>query len=107
MKMLLAIINYDDARTVMNGLMKAGFSITKLASTGGFLRAGNVTILIGLADDRVDDAIDIIREFSVTRRQLMPSMAELGMAAVSSAPIEVSVGGATVFVLDVERFEKI
>lgn len=107
MKMLLAIINSDDSRNVMNHLMKDGFSITKLASTGGFLRAGNVTILIGLDDSRLDDAIAIIREHSITRRQLVPSMAELGMAAVSSAPIEITVGGATVFVLNVERFEKI
>lgn len=59
MKMLLAIVNYDDSRNVMSHLMKAGFSITKLASTGGFLRSGNVTILIGLEDHQVDDAFEI------------------------------------------------
>lgn len=107
MKMLLAIVNYDDSRNVMSHLIKAGFSITKLASTGGFLRAGNVTILIGLEDSRLDEAIEIIREYSVTRRQLVSSMPELGMVAAPAAPIEISVGGATVFVLDVERFEKI
>ena len=48
MKMVLAIINYDDAQDVISSLMKAGFSITKLATTGGFLKAGNVTILVGL-----------------------------------------------------------
>lgn len=106
MKMLLAIINHDDSRNVMNDLVKSGFSITKLASTGGFLRAGNVTILIGLDDSRLNEALAIIREHSITRRQLVPSMADLGMTAVSSAPIEISVGGATVFVLNVEQFEK-
>ena len=49
MKMLLAIINSDDAHSVMNHMMEAGFQITKLATTGGFLRAGNVTIQIGRA----------------------------------------------------------
>lgn len=62
MKMLLAIINSDDAHSVMNHLMEAGFQITKLATTGGFLRAGNVTILIGLEDSRLDEAMDIIRK---------------------------------------------
>lgn len=107
MKMLLAIVNYDDSRNVMSNLMKAGFSITKLASTGGFLRAGNVTILIGLEDDKLDNAIEIIRKYSNTRRQVIPTTGELGMLTGPSVPVEVSVGGATVFVLNVERFEKI
>ena len=54
MKMVLAIINYDDAQDVISSLMKAGFSITKLATTGGFLKAGNVTILVGLDESRLD-----------------------------------------------------
>lgn len=107
MKMLLAIVNYDDSRNVMRHLMRAGFSITKLASTGGFLRAGNVTILIGLADDKVDQALDILREHSTSRRQIVPMTADLGADAAPPVPIEVAVGGATAFVLGVERFEKI
>lgn len=107
MKMLLAIINYDDARGVMSALMKGGYSITKLATTGGFLRAGNVTILVGLSDDKLDDAISIIREHSTTRKQVIPTTAELGLGLYPSMPVEVEVGGATVFVMNVERFEKI
>ena len=60
MKMVLAIINYDDAQDVISSLMKAGFSITKLATTGGFLKAGNVTILVGLDESRLDECFDII-----------------------------------------------
>ena len=107
MKMLLAIINYDDARGVMNALMKEGFSITKLATTGGFLRAGNVTILVGLEDDKLNHAIDIIRTHSHTRKQVIPTTAELGMGFYPTMPVQVEVGGATVFVMNVERFEKI
>ncbi|MFR0942744.1 MAG: cyclic-di-AMP receptor [Butyricicoccus sp.] len=55
MKMVLAIINYDDSQDVISSLMKAGFSITKLATTGGFLKAGNVTILIGLDESKLDE----------------------------------------------------
>ena len=103
MKMVLAIINYDDAQDVINNLMKAGFQITKLATTGGFLKAGNVTVLIGLDDE----CFDIIREHSSSRKQIIPTTAELGMGFFPSTPVQVEVGGATVFVLNVERFEKL
>lgn len=107
MKMLLAIINSDDAHGVMNHLMEAGFQITKLATTGGFLRAGNVTILIGLEDSRLDEAMDIIRKYSNTRKQIIPTTANLGVGFHPAMPVEVTVGGATVFVLNVEQFEKL
>lgn len=107
MKMLLAIINSDDAHSVMNHLMEAGFQITKLATTGGFLRAGNVTILIGLDDSRLDEAMDLIRKYSNTRKQIIPTTANLGVGFHPAMPVEVTVGGATVFVLNVEQFEKL
>ena len=102
MKMVLAIINYDDSQDVISSLMKAGFSIT-----GGFLKAGNVTILIGLDESKLDECFDIIREHSSSRKQIMPATAELGMGFFPSTPVQVEVGGATVFVLNVERFEKL
>ena len=107
MKLVLAIINHDDANTVTQALTKKGFSSTKLATTGGFLMAGNVTILIGLEDHQVDDAFEIIRTYSTSRRQIVPMTTDLGLGAAPPMPMEVSVGGATVFVLGVERFEKI
>lgn len=107
MKMVLAIINYDDSQDAISSLMKAGFSITKLATTGGFLKAGNVTILIGLDESKLDECFDIIREHSSSRKQIMPATAELGMGFFPSTPVQVEVGGATVFVLNVERFEKL
>ena len=107
MKMLLAIINSDDAHSVMNHLMEAGFQITKLATTGGFLRAGNVTILIGLEDSRLDEAMDLIRKYSNNRKKIIPTTANLGVGFHPAMPVEVTVGGATVFVLNVEQFEKL
>ena len=101
MKMVLAIINYDDSQDVISSLMKAGFSITKLATTGGFLKA------VGLDESRLDECFDIIREHSSTRKQIIPTTAELGMGFFPSTPVQVEVGGATVFVLNVERFEKL
>jgi len=106
MKMVLAVVDKDDSHMVMQHLIKEGFSITTLSTTGGFLRAGNVTILIGVDDEKTKDVIEIIREHSRSRTQHMPTM--LGAETfLQSMPVEVSVGGATVFVLNVEQFEKI
>ena len=107
MKMVLAIINYDDSQDVISSLMKAGFSITKLATTGGFLMSGNTTLICGTQDEKVDKAISIIGEFSKKRTQMVPSTASYGVGMYTSFPVEVTVGGATIFVLDVERFEKL
>ena len=107
MKMLLAIINSDDAHSVISHMMEAGFQITKLATTGGFLRAGNVTILVGLDESRLDEAMELIRKYSTTRKQVIPTTANLGVGFHPAMPVEVTVGGATVFVLGVENFEKL
>ena len=64
MKLILAIINFDDANAVTHALTKKGFSSTKLATTGGFLMAGNVTILVGVDEEKVQAVIDIIKEHS-------------------------------------------
>jgi len=107
MKMVLAIVNYDDAQDVIDYLMKAGFSVTRLATTGGFLKAGNVTMIIGLDEARLEECFAIIREHSSSRKQMIPATNELGMGFFPSTPVQVNVGGATVFVLHVERFEKL
>ena len=107
MKMLIAILNADDASAVIQNLMKEGYSVTRLSTTGGFLRAGNVTILIGVNDDRVQNVIDIISKYSKSRKQVIPTTSEAGINFYPSMPVEVTVGGATIFLLNVERFEKV
>ena len=107
MKLILAIINHDDANTVTQALTKKGFSSTKLATTGGFLMAGNVTILIGVDAEKVPTVIDIIREHSHSRKQMIPTTAEMSYGYYPSMPVEVVVGGATIFVVDIERFERV
>ena len=107
MKMLIAILNADDASAVIQNLMKEGYSVTRLSTTGGFLRAGNVTILIGVKDDRVQAVIDIIGKYSKSRKQVIPTTSEAGINFYPSMPVEVTVGGATVFVQNIERFEKL
>ena len=107
MKMIIGILNSDDASTVMHNLMKEGYQITKLSTTGGFLRAGNVTVLIGVDDEKLDHCIEIIAKYSKSRKQLIPSSAEAGMAFYPSMPGEGVVGGATIFFLDVAQFETV
>ena len=106
MKLLFAILNRDDANEVVRNLSSNGFYSTKLATTGGFLLANNITLMIGVADDRVDSVIDIIRTYSHSRKQIVPGSA-LTTAFGNAEPVEVSVGGATIFVVDVDRFEKV
>ena len=64
MKLIIAIINHDDVGTVTQNLSKKGFSSTRLSTTGGFLMAGNVTLLIGVEDEKVQAVMDIIREYA-------------------------------------------
>ena len=107
MKLIFAVINNDDSHEVSTELTKNGFSATKLASTGGFLMSGNSTFLISTDEQRVEEVIDIIRNCSRRRKQFVPTTPSGRAEATASFPAEVSVGGATVFVTDIERFEKL
>lgn len=107
MKLIMAIVSGDDSAKVSRALTKSNFSVTKLATTGGFLMAGNTTFLVGTEDDKVEEVIEILRTNSKTRKQMVPTSASYGVGMFSSMPIEVQVGGATVFVIDVEQFVKL
>ena len=102
MKMITAIVNKEDANAVCNALTKGGFSVTKLSTTGGFL-----TLLIGTDDEKVDKCIELIASCSKQRKEVVPSTASYGIGVTTAYPLEVTVGGATVFVTNVERFEKL
>jgi len=106
MKLIMAIVNKDDAGRVADAVMDAGFFATKLATTGGFLKAGNTTFLIGTEEEKVDEVIELVGKHSKRRTQLVSASAYNSMHA-SAFPVEVTVGGATIFVMDVERFEKL
>ena len=108
MKLIFAIVNNDDANKVASSLTQSGFYATKLASTGGFLMAGNTTFMICCENIAVDGIIAIISQNSRKRTQYVPNAASFGAKDIpESYPVEVSVGGATVFVTDIERFEKL
>jgi uncharacterized protein YaaQ len=108
MKLVLSIIHDEDAFLVMDDLSDRGFSVTKLASTGGFLRSGNTTLICGVNDDKVNEVIDIIEKKCKSRKQITSiSSAQSSKDNYIPFPVEVTVGGATIFVLDVEEFKKI
>ncbi|HIR57640.1 MAG TPA: cyclic-di-AMP receptor [Candidatus Gallacutalibacter pullicola] len=107
MKLVLAIVSNDDSSAVSSALTKQGFSVTKLATTGGFLMAGNTTFICGVADEKVDTVIEIIAKHSSRRTQVVPSTTTMDVGMYSSFPVEVTVGGSTIFVLNVDRFEKV
>lgn len=106
MKLILAIINHDDAHNVIQHLTQGGYPVTKLATTGGFLQVGNVTVLIGVEDEKLEGAMEIIGKYSNSRRQVIPTASDMGMGMYSAVPVEVMVGGATAFVLDVDAFRR-
>ena len=108
MKLIIAIVQDEDASRLANQLTKAGIGVTKLATTGGFLRAGNTT-LIGVDDAKLQGTLDIIEKVCKSRKQMAASPTPMGGASnvYTSFPMEVTVGGATVFVLTVDQFMKL
>ncbi|MFX3634166.1 MAG: cyclic-di-AMP receptor [Candidatus Pristimantibacillus sp.] len=107
MKLVIAIIQDKDSNRLSNALVKEGFRATKLASTGGFLRAGNTTFMIGIEDERVHEVLQVINGNCKVRDQLVTPVSPIGGSTDSYIPfpVEVQVGGAAVFVVPVERFE--
>ena len=109
MKLIVSIVNGDDAHELTESLKRGGHQSTKISTTGGFLREGNATILVGVADDKVGAVLDIIRENCHRRTQFvnpLPPVMEPGELYMPN-PVEVEVGGATIFVLNVERMDRV
>lgn len=110
MKLVLSIINTDDAHSVAKALTDSGFQVTKLSTTGGFLRSGNVTFLTGVEDSEVEKVIKIIKQKSNKRSKTVPTLSTSSSDSsqlCSALPFKVNVGGAIVFVLNVEKFQKL
>lgn len=108
MKLIFAIVRSDNEDEVADALTRTGYVITKLNTTGGFLRRGNVTLMIGTEDEKVDNVIEIIRSECGSRQKIkvdMPFISGAGYLSYATVPHEIMVGGATIFVTDVTRFE--
>lgn len=93
MKLITAVIGKKDMNPVCDALREAGFSFTKIPTSGGFLRSSNMTLLLGVDDDKLSEAVELIDKNCRKHTEQTDEK-------------KVTVGGATVFVTDVERFEK-
>ncbi|MCD7036624.1 cyclic-di-AMP receptor [Metabacillus sp. GX 13764] len=108
MKLIIAVVQDQDSHHLLNSLTEHNFRVTKLATTGGFLRSGNTTFMIGTEDIRVEKALELIKQNCESREQMVAPVSPMGGNADSYVPypIEVEVGGATVFVVPVEKFHQ-
>ena len=88
MKLMIVILNDTDVEKVLARLLKGEYRATRIASTGGFLRRGNTTLLIGMPEERIEEALQIIRE-------------------ESAEPVDQERRRATVFILDVAKYEQL
>ena len=107
-KMVIAIVHDHDAHDLMEALSSSDFKATKMATTGGFLREGNTTFMIGTDEEHVDEVLQIIKDNCQARKKTIAPMSPVAnsMESYYSFPMEVKIGGATVFIMDVEQFIK-
>jgi uncharacterized protein YaaQ len=108
LKLVVVIAADSDADRLIKQLIGRGYPATKISSTGGFLRRGSATVLSGVEDDEIDDILAIVRAECHARTEFLPvqTLPFFGEGAVVAEPVEVRMGGAIVFVLNVERFER-
>ena len=111
-KLIVAIINTTNTKKIKEGLLSSGFRLTELKSTGGLLGRENSTLLIGAQSKDVDSVLDVIKKNCSKREEFVADSGAEAMVGLEDMPLpesatKLSLGGATVFVIDVERFEKI
>jgi uncharacterized protein YaaQ len=105
-KLVVAIVQDEDAPALSDAVVGRGYRATRMHTVGGFLRKGNATILIGVQERQIPELLSIIRQTCRTRMAFLTATYPVEMAEpFLSEPIEVQVGGAVVFILNVERFE--
>lgn len=106
MKLIIVVIQDKDANRLISALNEENLKTTKLATTGGFLKEGNTTLMIGCEDEYVDKTLRIIQNNCSQREQMVAPISPMGGNADSyiPKPVKIEVGGATVFILPVEAF---
>lgn len=106
MKLLIAIIQEEDAAETLETLMHCGYRVTRMATQGGWLRRANTTLLIGLADNQVEHAVKVIKRVAGHRTKIVETPGD-ALHGIAPAEVTVEAGGATVFVVDIDRFERL
>jgi uncharacterized protein YaaQ len=105
MKLIYAIVRNNDSSKVTDSLNKKGFYVTKVASSGGFLRQGNTTLMVGTEDAKVEEVIEILKKECGPKQEIFTN--PVGSFNSVATNVMTTVSGATVFVTDVKYFEKI
>ncbi|MDR2822267.1 MAG: cyclic-di-AMP receptor [Acholeplasmatales bacterium] len=107
MKLIIAVVNQEDSKKVHKVFVENRIFSTKLSSSGNFLSSGQVTYMIGAEDKRIDEILDVLRNTCKKRIKIVPSTILSEFHLQNTVPIEVEVGGATIFILEVSQFFKI
>lgn len=110
MKLIIAIVQDEDASDVIEALTDDNYRVTKLATTGGFLKAGNTTLMVGIEEEKVQSVVDVIKEICKKRKEILVTPTTLSGndgGYMQQYPVQINVGGATIFVIDVDQFIKI
>lgn len=110
MKLIISIVQDEDASDVIDSLTDQDYRVTKLATTGGFLKSGNTTLMVGVEEEKVDEVIKVIKDICKKRKEILVTPTSLSGSEtgyIHQYPIEINVGGATIFVIDVDKFIKI
>ena len=110
MKLVIAIVQDEDSIDVIEALTEENYRVTKLATTGGFLKSGNTTLMVGIEEGKVQAVINVIKEICKKRKETLVAPTTIGGSEtgyMQQYPVQIDVGGATVFVLDVDQFVKI
>ena len=109
LKLFFGIVQDPDADVLADSLISGGFRFTRVPTAGGFLREGNTTFIIGVDEDRIGDLLGIVRRNATTRMQIVSPMQTPPDSSETRLPfpVEVQVGGATMFMFDLERVEQI
>ena len=109
MKMIMAILHKDDELETIEELNIAGYMVTKLATTGGFLKKKSTTVMIGVEEDRLEEALDVLQKYAGHRKETVyqsVTMPHGEMSAVPPVPMEVMAGGAAVFIVSLDDIRK-
>lgn len=108
MKLCICVIHNRDKQRVSDELVRAGYKFTLIGSTGGFLREGNTTLMVGCEEDEVEGLRGVLNSFCQAREQIVnvPAVDAGPQGGMISSPIKVPVGGAVLFVMDVRHFER-
>lgn len=110
-KLVMAVLQESDYDTTVSTLNSHNIFVTKLSSSGGFLKKKNVTIMIGVDVEQLEDVLSILKSCAGHRKEIVYTMTATAPSAhcagsTPAIPIQVDTGGATVFVMDLDSLEK-